>query len=350
MDPTTASYLTQLSDKELLTRVKQLAERERKATTVLIAHLAEIDKRRLYLPEGYSSLFAYCTQALHLSEHAAYNRIEAARLFQKFPLILDLIEDGSMNLTTARLLASYLTQENHQEVLEAARNKTKRQVEELIAQLHPRPAVPSMIRKLPTARDADAKLPAEHHTEPVTLRLSDIKDDAALQLPNITPPLARPAVVLPLAPERYKVQFTANAETYQKLRMAQNLVRHRIPNGDLAAIFDLALTALLQNLAEKKLAATNRPRATREQTQGSRHIPASVKRAVWIRDGGRCTFVAQNSRRCNEEGFVEFHHVTPYAAGGRSTVDNIELRCRAHNSYEAELDFGLSVRRKQATT
>ncbi|MGH9197228.1 MAG: HNH endonuclease, partial [Acidimicrobiia bacterium] len=131
---------------------------------------------------------------------------------------------------------------------------------------------------------------------------------------------------------------------------AQNLVRHRIPNGDLAAIFDLALTALLQNLAEKKLAATNRPRATREQTQGSRHIPASVKRAVWIRDGGRCTFVAQNSRRCNEEGFVEFHHVTPYAAGGRSTIDNIELRCRAHNSYEAELDFGLSVRRKQATT
>jgi len=150
----------------------------------------------------------------------------------------------------------------------------------------------------------------------------------------------RPAVVVPLAPERYKVQFTASAETYEKLRLAQNLLRHEIPNGDPAAIFDRALTVLLEDLAKRKLAATDRPRGGRGPVSNSRHIPAEVKRAVWLRDGGRCAFVGRNGRRCTEQGFLEFHHVSPYAVGGQPTVDNIQLRCRAHNGYEAELDFG----------
>ncbi len=150
----------------------------------------------------------------------------------------------------------------------------------------------------------------------------------------------RPAAVVPLAPERYKVQFTASAETYEKLRLAQNLLRHEIPNGDPAAIFDRALTALLQDLAKKKLAATDRPRESRGVVSGSRHIPADVRRAAWLRDGGRCAFVGRKGRRCNEQGFLEFHHVTPHAVGGPPRVDNIQLRCRAHNGYEAELDFG----------
>ncbi|HEU4890314.1 MAG TPA: hypothetical protein VFT47_02115 [Vicinamibacterales bacterium] len=68
-----------LSDVELIQHVKRLATNERQATAQLVAHLAEMDARRLYLGEGCSSLFTYCTQLLHLSEHAAYGRIEAAR-------------------------------------------------------------------------------------------------------------------------------------------------------------------------------------------------------------------------------------------------------------------------------
>jgi hypothetical protein len=77
---------------------------------------------------------------------------------------------------------------------------------------------------------------------------------------------------------------------------------------------------------------------------GSRHVPAAVRRAVWTRDGGRCAFVSENGRRCTERGFIEFHHTAPYAAGGEATVDSIELRCRAHNLYEGELDFGPAAR------
>jgi hypothetical protein len=112
--------------------------------------LMELDARRLYLAEGFSSLFIYCTQALHLSEHAAYNRIEAARAARRFPVILDLIDEGAITLTGVRLLAPHLTVANHRDVLASARHKNKRDVELLVASLHPQPDVPAVIRKLPT--------------------------------------------------------------------------------------------------------------------------------------------------------------------------------------------------------
>src|SRR5687767_15016649 len=94
------SAVGRLSNGELLAQVRNLAQREREATALLIGHLAELDARQLYLAEGYSSLFAYCTQVLHLSEHAAYGRIQATRMVRRFPVILDRLEDGSVNLTT----------------------------------------------------------------------------------------------------------------------------------------------------------------------------------------------------------------------------------------------------------
>ncbi len=340
MNPKILSAVVQLSNQELLARVKRLADREREATASLIAHLAELDERRLYLAEGYSSLFTYCTQELHLSEHAAYGRIEAARIIRKFPVILEMLEQGSMNLTTVCLLVGHLTPDNHREVLDAARHKSKRQVEELLAHLHPQPLVPSSIRKLPIANQAAAPPPGQRVADP-----SQTGDDQRVELLGLpssafTPSQSRPAVIAPLSPERYRVQFTASTETYKKLRLAQDLLRHQIPDGDPAAIIDRALTALLEDLAKKKLAAADRPRESCGASPGSRHIPAEVKRAVWLRDGGRCAFVGRNGRRCTDQGFLEFHHVTPYATGGPPTVDNIELRCRAHNEYEAELNFG----------
>jgi hypothetical protein len=316
MDPHMLSAVAQLSDTELVAQVRHLAEREREATASLIAHLAELDERRLYLAEGCSSLFTYCTQILHLSEHAAYGRIEAARAVRRFPVLLEMLGDGSANLSTVGLLAPHLTSENHKDILDMARHKSKRAVEELVARLRPQPPVPASVRRLPTAS----------HTPTTPLALM--------------PPRARPAVVAPLAPQRYKVQFTASAETYEKLRLAQALLRHQIPDGDPAAIFDRALTALLQDLTRKKFAAAGRPRESRGTAPGSRHIPAEVKRAVWLRDAGRCAFISDTDRRCTEQGFLEFHHVTPHAAGGEPTAENIQLRCRAHNGYEAELYFG----------
>jgi hypothetical protein len=138
----------------------------------------------------------------------------------------------------------------------------------------------------------------------------------------------------------YKIAFTARAETREKLRRAQDLLRHQVPNGDPAEIFDQALSALLDVLARKKDGASARPRPGGHTARGSRHVPAAVRRAVWRRDDGCCAFVAKSGRRCAERGFLEFHHEVPYAVGGEATLRNISLRCRAHNAYEARIDFG----------
>jgi hypothetical protein len=160
-------------------------------------------------------------------------------------------------------------------------------------------------------------------------------------MPPVGPPPPAPrAIVEPLASERYRVQFTATAETCRKLRLAQDLLRHQIPSGALDQVVDRALTVLLHDLARRKFAATDRPRTSSAVASGSRYIPAHVKRAVWLRDGGRCAFVAPGGRRCGERAFLEFHHVVPYGAGGEPIPGNIELRCRAHNQYEAVLHFG----------
>jgi hypothetical protein len=329
---TNAASFAHLSDKDLLAEVKHLALRERQETARLIASLAELDARRLYLGEGCSSLFTYCTHVLHLSEHAAYGRIEAARVGRRFSVILELLANGSLTLTAVGLLAAHLTPENHLAVLERARHQPKRAIELLVASLHPRPAVPSSVRKQPAPKASNPVWESADETSRTSPPLAAPRVEAE--------PPKRPAVVSPLAPERYKVQFTVGRETYEKLQRAQALLRHVVPTGDPAVIFDRALTMLVEELERRKLAATKKPtRAPRPSARGSRHIPAAVKRVVWARDDGRCAFVSPEGR-CSERGGLEFHHVIPFADRGEATVENIELRCRSHNQYEAKRWFG----------
>jgi hypothetical protein len=148
--------------------------------------------------------------------------------------------------------------------------------------------------------------------------------------------------VTPLSLDRYRVTFTATAETCEMLARAKEMLWHAVPSGDTAEIMRRALQALLDDLARTRFAATTRPRpGGRPAEEGSRHIPAEVKRAVWLRDGGRCAFVGSTGRRrCEERSAVEFHHVRAWAHGGPATVENIQLRCWAHNAYEADLEFG----------
>ena len=127
-------------------------------------------------------------------------------------------------------------------------------------------------------------------------------------------------------------------------------MRHMNPKGDPAIIFDRALTLLLEHLETAKLGNATRRRKQQPPTRpGSRHVPSAVKREVWARDSGQCAFVGA-AGRCTETGFLEYHHVVPFANGGATTAANLQLRCRAHNAYEAEMHFGpLLVRERSAT-
>ena len=329
----TAALFAELSDNDLIDKVSELASRERRATAELVAALAEVERRKLYLPLGYPSLFVYCTRTLHLSEYAAYNRIEAARMSLRFPGIVDALEEGKLTLAAVRLLAPVLTPDNCGRLLKAAEHQSKRDVEVLVAAERPKPDVATSIRRLPTPA-ASSRAPSPS-TPASVISVSPSAPPAASLLAERRIERA----CQPLTPERYKIQFTASRQFHDKLRRAQALLRHVIPTGDAASIFDRALDLLIAAAERQKIAATNQPRSPRAPAHSRpihcRHIPAAVKREVWKRDNGRCAFVGVQGR-CSEEGFLEFHHVVPFAEGGPATTANIELRCRAHNAYEAD--------------
>jgi hypothetical protein len=337
-----------LSDDALQTALHRLARCERET---MISHLAEFDARKLFRGAGFESMFAYCTGELRLSEGGAYNRIEVARASRRIPALLERMAEGHLTLTTARLIAPHLTDTNQASLLAAAAGKSRIETEKLIAAIAPRAEVPPSVRKVPVR--AESAPTSNALAEPADLARAAV-GHVAVAGPAATVETAAPSAVrsdvgsrrpangaTPVSAHRYEFRFTAGEATREKVRVAQDLLRHAIPDGDLAEIFDRALTLLIEDAARKKFAASDRPGTGRTLTPGSRHIPAQVRREVWRRDGGRCAFVARTGRRCEARGFLEFHHKTPFAEGGEPTVENIELRCRAHNAYEAELFYGM---------
>ena len=334
-----------LSDRELLDETARIVGCERRTTAELLVLLAELDARRLYLHEGYSSLFTYCTQVLHLSEPAAYGRITAARAARRFPSILPLLAAGDVTLTTVSLLAAHLTDDNHEALLTVARHKSKRDVERIVASLDAPPDIPSSVRRV-TSPPVEATMSMLSGSSLVRAPVVRAAASSALKpsptrVASPVPTPSRRPVVAPLGTDRYLLKITLGAETHRKLERARDLLRHAVPDGDPAAIVDRALTLLVEQLERRKIAATPSPREKAgdlPRARRGRHVPAAVKRAVWTRDQGRCAFVG-SCGRCRETGFLEFHHVVPFAEGGATDSGNLQLRCRAHNQHEAVRHF-----------
>ena len=218
--------LARLSDGELAAQVKTLAARERDAAAHMIAHLAEMETRDIHLREGYPRLYDYCREVLRLSDWEAYNRVEAARLARRFPIILDMLEEGSIHLTGVKLLAPHLTADNHRTVLEAARWKTKLAIGEIVARLSPQPDVPTWVVAIPEFAVAPDPPPAAQ-TSPTPARSQ--APAAGPEPSHAVPPAppARPATLTPLSPQRYKLQLTISGETLEKLRRAKDMLGRR---------------------------------------------------------------------------------------------------------------------------
>jgi 5-methylcytosine-specific restriction endonuclease McrA len=432
-----ARALTTIPDDELLQRLAEILRDSRSTEADLVAHIGEVDRRRLYARSASPSMFRYCIHVLHLSEPEAYLRIVAARAARKHPVLLAMLADGRLHLSGIVKLAPHLTRENRDALLQRATHRSKRQIEELIAEICPRPDVPSLVRKLPGGMGQESlppptRLPAhgEDRIAAGVVELSEARDrvraagapadrieldqaGVSASLPSAggvpllvslagaeasSGPELRPGgvgssrcVVEPLAPSRYKVQFTASAQLKDKLERLQALLRSEVPDGDLGAVIELAVTENLERLEARRFAKT-RARArtttaaqsstaaqthtitqpttayqpavqtqTQARTQAAtaaastprsstlpspgarghvRHIPAAIRRAVHQRDGGRCRYVDETGRRCPERHRLEYHHLHPFGMGGGHTPENLRLICRAHNFYLAEHDYG----------
>jgi len=330
--------LAHLSDEALLRDLAALVVRERVTTATLLAHIGEVDARRLYVPAGYPSMHAYCVDELRLSEDAAYKRIQAARAARQFPALFLALAEGRLHLAAACLLAPHLTLETAEGLIEAATHRRKSEIEELLALRFHSGAIPAL-------RSVPQLAPGQVHVESAGAGAdpdSGPGPDRDLLAPGQVAGLS--AEGAPPLSERFLLQLTIAKSTREKLVHAQELLSHSVPSGDVAQVVDRALDALIAQLEKRKLGAVSRracgPTRSRPSTAGSRTIPAPVRRAVWERDRGQCTFIGVKGHRCGARRFLEFDHVHPVARGGTATVEGMRLRCRAHNQYEAERAFG----------
>jgi len=449
--------LQRLDDESLLCSLKRHVGSSNRLNALVLAHLAEVDARGAYRQWACDTLAAYCVYELRLSEDEAQRRCRAARVARQFPVLFEMLADGSIHLTGIVLLAPYLTPANHREVLARARFRRKREIELLVAELAPARDVPALVEPLGAglgarvprsdwaavaessagwvrqlvAGDGPTRAPsapddwheelldgleAEAATAPARQEVGPPASTASAAAPesggstltNAVTPLdaarSDASAERRVASVRYKVQFTADQAYVDLLEQARALLWHRLPSGDLAQLQQLALEALVEKLVLRKYGAGARSAMVEEHSRSaatdpgsdgaapgeapalggdlpadggsvlaepsnvigpeaaksarppvepfdtthsaparctnSRHVPAAMRSAVWLRDEARCTFVDARGVRCRATTALELHHERPFARGGPSTAENIRLRCRAHNELAAEQDFG----------
>ncbi len=274
----------------------------------------EFDERKLYLAQSFSSMFAYCVEELGFSEDATYNRIGVARAGRRLPALIEAVRSGKIHLAGVRLLVPHLTGQNHLDLLAQAAGKSKRQIDAMIAKLFPKPAVPATIRKIPS------------------------RPSLALSIPPRVALCVPPESELSLLPELELLRPSALTAPPPP-RQAQHL----------AAILEAALDLLIQKVKKERFAVGRKTRTTpptgpvASEVEGhrpTRHIPDSIKRAVYERDGGRCAFADEKGRRCGETGTLEFDHLDGFARAQVHSVERIRLLCRPHNQYAAEQLYG----------
>ena len=326
-----------LTDQALLRLIERHASEHSSSGAQLLADIAAIDDRKLFLGAGYPSLLEYCVGHLKLSRDAAGRRIQAARTAQRFPWIFEAIEDRRLTLTSVNVLSAHLKDENAEELLAAAIHKDKEELQQLLAEGNNPPEAPSLDFYAADAASADdttaeAHAPA-HVILPLVSQHASPEESRAREMQPAPVPRHEPRMLLKLMVTR---------AVLEQLRHAQNLLAHEIPSRDAGKVFEKAIQVLIRRLEKRKFGATDRPRTTtpRRRAKGGRYVPASVRNAVWERDGGQCTFVSESGHRCEMRRLIEFDHELEVARGGKSTLENVRLRCRAHNQYAAERTFG----------
>ena len=308
---------TFFSDEELVSQIASLCLAGKRLDARVVVHLIEVEDRALDKRSACSSMWAFCIERLGMSESETRARLNAAKLVRRFPSVLGRLERGDVHLSALRQLAPYLNDENVDTLLDAAKGKTRPQLEELIARLFPRRNAPTI--EIPVATNMAAP--------------------SASATPSPSPPLARTARIEPLSASGVLVQMTMSAEGYADLKRARELLGHSIPNGDMVKVIERALRTLVDDLEKTRRAKAARPRASVRPSKPG-HTPAATRREVFARDGEQCTYLDSEGRRCESRMRLELDHIQPRALGGGDEASNLRARCKAHNLHAAEEIFG----------
>ncbi|MGE0172258.1 MAG: HNH endonuclease [Oligoflexales bacterium] len=345
--------LSQLSDAVITDHIRRLASRDRSNLVQFLEYLSEVDERRLYAPEGFPSLFCFCISVLRLSESESSLRIRACRLLRQHAELKGYLVSGRISLATIRVIARHVNEKNAATIFELVAGKPVRKVEKIVAGFAPKADVPDQIRRLPTqvstSVSQEAPSAAELPFAGDIVPNPDVVSIATMRKPDKTEYLSD---------TRISIKFSANENLDAKIRRVKELARKRCPEGNLEELFDMLCEEFLDRYdperkakrkekeKEKLVEETSDP-AKKALISGDankkRYIPQAIKRIVWKRDEGQCTFQTKEGHRCEERRRLEYDHKKAFAQGGSSTdPHNIRLLCRAHNRLLAEYAFGRS--------
>jgi hypothetical protein len=326
---TNAHELNDLSDDELLQRLAELVRRSRRVEAVLVAHIAEVDARRLYIRDA-PSMFAYCTNVLHLSEHEAYARIAAARASRRHPKLLAMLEDGRLHLSGIGKLAPHLTDGNAGDLLARAAHRTKSQIEELVAEIAPRPDVAAVVRKLPAcgAGAATGVLgPDRVVVGFAALPLPGVATSGAVSEAGRAPqdpphtvfpqPVPRPPAVTPLSSARYGVQFTADGKLRDKLARLQTLLRCDLASAIAAAVDEKLARVEAKRFGRARLRAAASTQPSPPPARAMCRRPCGARSAIATAIGA--PFASATAAAAPNGAASSFTTATPTAAAVRTT-------------------------------
>jgi hypothetical protein len=348
--------------RDLADRLASLLRREQGAMADFLLALADFDRSRSWLALGYTSLFYFLHRALKLSAGAAYHRKTAAELLQRFPEVIEPLRDGRLCLSSVVELSRVMTPENAAEVLPRFFHASKQEARAVAAELAPRDVLPArvVVTAVPPARAAVSALPSSSPALELRqpLHPGEVPPVPVASTPRLAAPPA-PSTVEPLTADLRRLHVTVSKRFTQKLEAARDALSHSHPGADVEAILEAGLDLLIERAAKRR-GIVERPRrspsagvsraeaGTRSDSvdgegSGSRHIPAAVRREVWIRDGGRCQFRLENGEICGSTHRLQFDHVHPFALGGESTGGNLRLACAAHNLLAARRVFGAAL-------
>jgi 5-methylcytosine-specific restriction endonuclease McrA len=345
----------------LAQRLRELAGEERNVLVEFLLHLEEFDRRRAYVEAGHPSLWAYCLEVLHLREGAAGRRIQAMRVLRRFPRLEGALRDGRLCLSTVQLLGQVLTEENLDDLVARAAYRTKAEVDHLVASLQARTAPRAGLRKLPDRGPAASTpalpLAAVHagSAEPQEAMFAPPASAGAVgaSLATVSAPCDPPrpktrAETRAVSESGWSLRVTIDRACKEDLETLTSLLSHKISDGDLAAVLHEAIRCAIEKhgrrkggVAPQRQRKTDRePRPCADPAAPTSTIPATVRREVWKRDGGRCAWVGPDGRRCNSRWQLELDHIQPQALGGPSTLDNLRVACKPHNMLHAEQTYG----------
>ncbi len=314
-----------LSDKNLLENLNDLVHGEREITLKVLHHLREVERRHLYAKLSYSSLFEYAVKELKYSESAAQRRISSMRLLREIPEIEAKVESGALTLSALSKAQSFFRQEKEKitsvqakvQILQTLENKSLQQVQkELVSRSsNPFSLVPERVRAV-----------SDTHSE---------------------------------------IKFLAEAGLLSEIEELRNLLSHAKPNATIKDLIAFSVSRTVKELrpkapkvklsvsandsgGDRKVVSGHDPRTNRNigdgdhsQPKAKRYIEREIKRQVWQRDRGQCTFIyPARDRQCCSKHKLEFDHILPFAMGGDNSAENLRLRCRAHNQLAAIESFG----------